>query len=64
MENPLSDVPLNTKQIYVRAIAPCGCKVYMPVDSDEMKEHHKKRDGLLAWLNEQHRLNLKPDAVA
>lgn len=33
MINPLANVPFNEKNVYVMAEAPCGCEIYMPVDS-------------------------------
>jgi len=33
---------------------PCGCKVYMPVDSTDHDEQLKKRDELREYLNAQH----------
>jgi len=33
MINPLDNVPFNEKAVYVMEKAPCGCEIYMPVDS-------------------------------
>ena len=33
MKNPLDNVPLNTKQVYVSCQSIDGCQIYMPVDS-------------------------------
>lgn len=51
MKNPLIDVPLNTKKVYVMATADTGCKVYMPVNSFDDKQQIEKRDELQAYLD-------------
>lgn len=55
MNNPLLDVPLNTKRIYVMAKTPKGCEVYMPVDYDD--------DNIIAAMKQelQMQLNLSAD---
>ena len=51
--NPLENIPLNTKKVYVRAITPEGCKVYMPVDSLDDDEQIQKKEELQVYLNTQ-----------
>ena len=53
MNNPLQDVPLNTKKVYVMATSPSGCKIYMPVDSNEEAILQLKRRELQDQLNNQ-----------
>ena len=53
MINPLLNVPLNTKNIYVRAITPNGCKIYMPVNSNDDCEQDAAKTKLQIWLNNQ-----------
>ena len=51
--NPLLNVPLNTKKVYVMASTKTGCDVYMPVDSFTLKLQTDKRDELQKWLDTQ-----------
>ena len=48
------DVPLNTKQSYIMAINPGGCKIYLPVDTNNIEELRVKRDELFKWLNDNY----------
>jgi len=53
--NPLRDLPLNTKSVYVRGIHTGAdghvCEIYMPVDSDDDYVIHKKQEQLQALLD-------------
>ena len=43
-EDPLIDVPLNIKKIFVMVKAPDGCEVYIPLDNDcDLHAKIKKR---------------------
>jgi len=53
MINPLDDVPLNTKKVYVRGITPGGCKIYMPADTLDPVKQHKIKTQLQIYLNSQ-----------
>jgi len=55
--NPLDNVPLNTRRVYVVATAQSGCKVYMPVDTISPNIQHFKRDQLQDYLDNQVLLN-------
>lgn len=50
MENPLENIPLNTKKIYVMATTNQGCKIFMPADSYETIYLFKKRNELQKYL--------------
>lgn len=49
--NPLLNVPLNTKKVYVGVIAPGGCEVYMPVDSHNDNVINVLKQELQNYLN-------------
>jgi len=49
--NPLLNVPLNTKRIYVMGKTPKGCEVYMPVDFDDDTIIAEKKEALQIQLN-------------
>ena len=51
--NPLADVPLNTKKVYVVATAAHYCTVYMPVDSYIEQLQLDKKAELQAYLDSQ-----------
>lgn len=51
MNNPLLDVPLNLKRVFVKAITPTGCEVYMPVDSFDETVQDAKKIALQIYLN-------------
>ena len=53
MINPLNNLPLNTKLVYVRGIAKSGCEIYMPVDSRVDDIIHAKKVQLQLWLDNQ-----------
>jgi len=53
MKNPFENVPLNTKKIYVRAITPGGCKIYMPVDTRNIHLQQQIKEELQVYLNLQ-----------
>lgn len=53
MINPLEDVPLNTKRVFVVGTTKDGCEVYMPVDSFDDHEIYTKRIQLQKYLNSQ-----------
>ena len=49
--NPLIDLPLNTKRIYIMAKTPKGCEVYMPVDHEDDGIIDMKKRQLQTYLN-------------
>lgn len=60
MLNPLKNVPLNTKRVFVCATAPGGCDVYLPAGTTDAEELSQLRAALrlelfrreaLAWLS-------------
>lgn len=51
--NPLNNVPLNTKHAFVMGKTYNGCKIYMPVDSNEEAILQLKRRELQDQLNNQ-----------
>lgn len=51
MHNPLLNVPLNTKQIYVRAKTPSGCEIFMPVNHEDAKVVESMKTSLQNYLN-------------
>ena len=51
MENPLKNVPLNTKKVFVFAKTKAGCEIIMPVDSQVDKVAHEKKDALQRYLD-------------
>lgn len=53
MKNPLKNVPLNTKRVYVMAKTHFGCEVYMPVDSDNDSYISQHKIDLQNFLNTQ-----------
>jgi hypothetical protein len=53
MINPLNNVPLNTKQVYVVGTTYDGCEIYMPVDSFDENVINRKKNQLQNWLNTQ-----------
>jgi len=53
MKNPLENLPLNTKRVYVMAKTHSGCEVYMPVDSDNDAAITQKKIDLQNFLNTQ-----------
>ena len=53
MKNPLEDVPLNTKRVYVMATTYSGCEIYMPVDSNNDSAITQKKIDLQNFLNSQ-----------
>ena len=60
MKNPLNDLPLNTKRVYVLGKCYTGCEVYMPVDSFVENIQQEKKNELQNWLNSQY---VPPDAA-
>jgi len=62
MNNPLENIPLNTKKVYVRGITPDGCKIYMPVNTMNPVAQQKKKEELQIYLNNQ--FPLIPEIVA
>ena len=44
---------LNTKKVFVRGVTESGCKVYMPVDSDDPVLQHKAKKTLQRYLDSQ-----------
>jgi hypothetical protein len=54
IKNPLENLPLNTKRVYVRGVCLTGCEVYMPVDSFDDAEQKRKKDELQAWLDKDY----------
>lgn len=56
MLNPLLDVPLNTKQLYVRATTPSGCQIIMPVDTDDEDVVDATKLNLQIYLNKTYPL--------
>jgi len=55
MKNPLDNVPLNTKQVYVSCMTIDGCQIYIPVDSYNDKEIDNKLKQLQDYLANQYR---------
>jgi len=51
MISPFVNVPLNTQRLYVMAIAPGGCKVYLPADKS-VTENEGLQQGLKKYLQE------------
>lgn len=60
MKNPLNDLPLNTKRVYVLGKCHTGCEVYMPVDSFSENIQQEKKNELQNWLNSQY---IPPEAA-
>jgi len=61
MHNPLLNVPLNTKQVYVRAKTPSGCEIFMPVNYDDDKIIKSMQISLQSYLNATFPLPDEPD---
>lgn len=61
MKNPLLDVPLNTKNVYVMAKTHSGCEIYMPVDTDNDSAITQKKIDLQNYLNTQPVPDSPPD---
>lgn len=53
MINPLENVPLNTKRVYVMGTTHRGCEIYMPVDSFQDDEILEKKKQLQTYLDSQ-----------
>lgn len=53
MNNPLQNVPLNTKKVYVMCETYDGCEVYMPVDSYDDQDQLRKKKELQYFLDQQ-----------
>lgn len=49
---PILNVPLNTKQVFVKATTPGGCDIFMPVDSFDANVIKDKKLSLQTHLNE------------
>jgi hypothetical protein len=52
VKNPLNNLPLNSKRVYVMAKTPKGCEIYMPVNSFNDEHLTQKKIDLQIWLNE------------
>ena len=53
MINPLENIPLNNKHVYVMGTTKTGCEVYIPVDTYDHTKQVDKRNELQEYLNNQ-----------
>jgi len=64
MTNPLDNVPLNTKMVYVMATTPSGCEIYMPVDSSDVDVVNTTKQQLQSHLNTAYPIQPQPPQLA
>lgn len=61
MNNPLSNLPLNTNRSFLCAKLPTGCSLYVPVDSMDDEVLKRKKLELQSWVDETF---FQPDPMA
>lgn len=51
MQNPLLNLPFNTKRVYVCGVSLSGCDIYIPVDSFDEQEQKAKKYEFQTWID-------------
>ena len=61
MRNPFKNLPLNTKQSYVRGVSKAGTEIYIPVDTRDDKKLDEEKEALQEYLDAHVIATLPPE---
>ncbi len=53
INNPLENIPLNTKRMFIMGVTYCGCEIYLPLRSRDDKYIAVMKQRLQNHLNKQ-----------